>query len=470
MSGGVQRSERGQAGLVQLLVGLVALPLSVLPFVAYGTLTPEGRLVRDRVMARLARPKLPTLSPGRRAAAAARAPRYQDAVMVLAYHGIGSSSDAEGGYVISPQRFGEHLAVLRAAGMRTVTATDVARAFTGGPPLPANAVMISFDDGRTDAMLFADPLLKQAGMSATMFVITGAASHPGVYYAPWGRIEAYARSGRWDIESHTAELHRQETGPSGEDLPVLTSLRRGESLADYRARVRADLTKASATIAKHVGHRPVAFAYPFGAYGADRTNDPGIRDVLREEVARQYTLAFHQDDQGSIPLAAAGQDHLGLRRLEVGRWSGLELLSRISQAASRSGVVTPPGAPTEVVPLGGPSDADALALAGPNAPAGSPGGAARTASGAPVLGVGIDVPGAVVTNPASPAASSALAPTRGPTVVAPPTSTPPPTVAPPVTSPPTTSPPVTSPPTTSAPGCGHGSSGRNPKKCTGGGG
>jgi peptidoglycan/xylan/chitin deacetylase (PgdA/CDA1 family) len=337
----------------QLMVGLMALPLTALPFVAYANLTPEGRLVRDRAMVALAPPALPTLTPRAVAAATATAPRYQDAVMALAYHGIGSASDSEGGFVVSPKRFGEHLATLRAAGMNTVTAAAVAAAFTGGPALPPNAVMLSFDDGRADAMMFADPLLKQAGMAATMFVISGAASEPGVYYASWDKIEGYAKSGRWDIQSHTAESHREQTAGAG-SLPALTSLAKGESLEEYRIRVRDDLRKAGDAIETHAGRRPVAFAYPFGAYGADRSNDPAIIDILHQEVAREYEVAFQQDDQDTVPLLTADQDHLLLRRVEVANWSGLQLLQRIDRAA-RPGPwdgVVPPDPAELALPVG----------------------------------------------------------------------------------------------------------------------
>ena len=336
------------SALRQLIFGLAALPLSVLPFVAYASFTPEGRLVRDRVVVAVAPPRLPALSRSASATAAARGPRYQGRVVVLAYHGIGSTPDGEGTFVISPRRFGEHLAVLRAAGMHTVTAAQVARAFNGGPPLPANAVMISFDDGRTDAMLFADPLLKRAHMSATMFVITGAASHPGVYYAPWKRIDAYARSGRWDIQAHTSTSHREWRAAGGGKLPVLTSLAPGEGLSAYRTRVRADLAAADAAIRAHTGRRPVAFAYPFGAYGADRHNDPRIEGVLRDEVARRYDLAFHQDGQDDIPLVAPDQDRVRLRRLQVKGWSGLELLDHIARAQRNSPVLTSVAPPADV--------------------------------------------------------------------------------------------------------------------------
>lgn len=328
--------ERGQRR--QVLAGLLAMPLSALPFVAYGTFIPEGRLVRDRMVVAVAPPELPQLAAWRRLALEATAPHYEGRVMVLAYHGIGShgASDGEGGFVVSPSRFGEHLATLRAAGMHSVTAAEVARAFETGEPLPANAVMITFDDGRNDALTWADPLLEQAGMKATMFVISGAAADPGVYYASWGRLRAAARSGRWDIQAHTHAAHQEQKVSDGRRLPVLTSLAPRESIAHYRRRVRHDLEQNSAAILAHTGRRPVAFAYPFGAYGAERTNDPRIRQVLGEEVAGRFVVAFHQDDQDSIPLVEPAQDRTALRRLEVGDWTGPELLERIARAVPGS--------------------------------------------------------------------------------------------------------------------------------------
>jgi peptidoglycan/xylan/chitin deacetylase (PgdA/CDA1 family) len=348
------RRARDRAQLGQLAVGLLALPLSVVPFLAYGTFTPEGRLVRDRVRVALSPPRLPRLTEAQQRASARAAPRYAGKVMALAYHGIGSGADLDGAgddrFAISPARFGEHLATLRAAGMHTVTAADVARAFGAGKPLPDNAVMITFDDGRNDAMMWADPLLKEAGMKATMFVISSAAAEPGIYYAGWDRLRAAARSERWDIQAHTHAAHREQDVTGREDLPVLTSLTPGESLDAYRRRVADDLEENSAAIFAHVGRRPVAFAYPFGAYGADRTNDPGIRDVLREEVARRFVLAFHQDDQANIPLVDTSQDRVSLRRLEVEDVSGLALLGLINRSAPPEAPQAPNGDPIAVSP------------------------------------------------------------------------------------------------------------------------
>jgi peptidoglycan/xylan/chitin deacetylase (PgdA/CDA1 family) len=323
-----------RAGTRQLLVGLVLVPLSLLPFVAYGRWTPEGRFLTDRISVRLDPPKVPVLDAGERAHARALAPSYGGGmVMPLVYHGLGSTGDAEGGLVLSPETFAEHLAVLRAAGMQFVTAREVANAFDGGPPLPDRAVMISFDDGRADALLWATPLLRQAGAVATMFVIADEAESPGTYYAGWSGLD---EPDVWDIESHTADLHHL-LDVGGRTLPALTARLEGETLDGWRNRVRSDLDRAEAEIAEQTGRRPVAFAYPFGAWGGDdRTNDPALAAALQAELARHYRLAFTQDEQDTIQLSGPASARLGLRRLEVGDWSGTELLRRIAAAPSRT--------------------------------------------------------------------------------------------------------------------------------------
>jgi poly-beta-1,6-N-acetyl-D-glucosamine N-deacetylase len=315
------------------IVGALFLPLSALPFGVYATQTPEGRLLADRATAAIAPPTLPELSAAERSRLRAGAPDFDDGVAVLVYHGIGSGTSAEGGYSLSPERFAEQLAALRVAGLNPVTMQEVAEAREGRRTLPANAVALTFDDGRTDAMLFADQLMEQAGWRATMYVITGRAEgRTSPYYVGWDDLVDYHDSGRWDLQSHTDDLHRH----TADGLPALTALDEGEDLADYRRRIRRDLDRARSSIQAHTGVAPATFAYPFGAHGAERTNEPAIADVLAEEVGRLHTLAVHQDGQDDPRLATHCDRRLQLRRLEVGDWSGLELLGRITEASRRT--------------------------------------------------------------------------------------------------------------------------------------
>jgi peptidoglycan/xylan/chitin deacetylase (PgdA/CDA1 family) len=306
--------------------------------VAYFQLTPEGALLWARLRTSIWTPELPRLTDDDAAWISEHAPSYKDAVALLVWHGIGSESDGDGGFSVSPERFGEQLAALRSAGMNSVTAREVALSFAGMRRLPRNAVMISFDDGRTDAMLYADPLLEQADMRATMFVITEAASSSAIYYVKWDELREYASSGRWDIQSHSAESHYEQEVPDGRSLPALTSLAQGESLGEYEQRISRDLSKAAYSIENQIGIPPVAFAYPFGAYGSqydsDRTNHEDIESILRDEVEDNYEIAVEQDDQHTWELATCADDPVRLRRLEIGNWSARTLIARISRAAS----------------------------------------------------------------------------------------------------------------------------------------
>lgn len=311
------------------------LPLSMLPFAFYFANTGEGQLLWAKVETTVTPPQVPPLDDADRAWAWENRPSYEGRVAVLVYHGLGPSGD-ETGLTISPDRFAEQMATLKAAGMQTVTARDMALAFAGLKRLPPNAVLVTFDDGRLDALLYADPILEQLEMQATMFVITRAASERGIYYAEWKKLGEYAASGRWDLQSHTADLHRLQEVEDGRSLPALTSLAPDEDLDAYRTRIQTDLAEAQETIEQETGTAPVAFAYPFGAYGYehdDRVNHPRVGELVRDAVGRTNLLAFHQTDQDKWGLATCSQDPLGIRRLTVDDWPGKILLARIAEAA-----------------------------------------------------------------------------------------------------------------------------------------
>ena len=320
----------------QVLVGLLALPVSVLPFVAYAQFTPAGGLLLAKVHVAVAPPTLPEYRSGEVEAMRARAPRWSGLAAVLVYHGMGSTS-AEQAWTISPEHFADQIATLRASGMTPITAADLAAARAGAAGLPDNAVLVSFDDGRTDAFLWADPVLELADWKATMFVITSEAEQSSLYYQGWDEMAAFAGTGRWDIESHTDGMHYEQEAAGGESLPALTSLQPGETIDGYAYRTTDDLDASVQAITDRVGVAPHAIAYPFGAYGAEGTNHPRLQRVLADEVRSRFALGFHQDDQDTVPLAGCSGDPLMVRRLEVGNWTGAQLLDRLTTMAAARG-------------------------------------------------------------------------------------------------------------------------------------
>ncbi|HVL80768.1 MAG TPA: glycosyltransferase [Actinomycetota bacterium] len=320
----------------QAVAGLLMLPMSTLPFGAYFHGTDEGAILWAKAATSIAPPTVGGLDERETAWARHNAPTYEGPVALLVYHGVGTRPSPT---TVSPQAFVDQMSTLAAAGMNTVTAEEVALWSVGLYRLPPRAVMVSFDDGRTDALLYGDIVLSELGMRATMFAISKAADEPGIYYSSWEELAAYAASRRWDIQSHTTDLHREHSTTGGRSLPALTSVGEGETVEGYAQRVRSDLSVSIQTITERAGRPPVAFAFPFGAYGGrydDRQSGRETSRILDRAVRERFAVSFNQDDQATWRLATCADDPHRLRRLEVGEWPGRELLERIRGAADQT--------------------------------------------------------------------------------------------------------------------------------------
>lgn len=88
---------------------------------------------------------------------------------VLMYHHV---SDRPGLVTLSPHTFREQMKWLATSGWKTVTAAEVESFYRGGS-LPRKSVMLTFDDGWLDNWFCVFPVLKEFGLHAHVFLITG---------------------------------------------------------------------------------------------------------------------------------------------------------------------------------------------------------------------------------------------------------------------------------------------------------
>lgn len=84
----------------------------------------------------------------------------------------------------SSAQFREQLVWIRKR-FHPVTFREVVAALDGGPPLPADAVLITFDDGYDDNYRVAFPILRELGLSATFFISTGHTDTGRPYAYDW---------------------------------------------------------------------------------------------------------------------------------------------------------------------------------------------------------------------------------------------------------------------------------------------
>lgn len=286
----------------QTLVGLFCISMAA---ACSGTETDElgtrPELGRDSAV--LSRDVIPApkvvLSPAELGQFRSLTPR-KDAIPVLLFHQVCAAAcvptDA---YGISQLELARILNMLRVAGFKSIS-IEAYDGFHAGRAhdLPAQPILLTFDDGRIDAYRGADAVLAAAGARATQFIITEKPESGAVQFMSWTEIAAAQASGRWDIQLHARHGHRtMPTSPAPGTAGMgafygnlaYNPLRYPEGnhlepFEEWKARTEADIREGEEMLASHVpGYKPVTFALPFGDYGQflTKTNDKRIGPAQR---------------------------------------------------------------------------------------------------------------------------------------------------------------------------------------------
>jgi peptidoglycan/xylan/chitin deacetylase (PgdA/CDA1 family) len=217
-----------------------------------------------------------------------------DAVPVLMYHEIATTTETASKLAVSPDAFAAQLRYLHGHGFTTLTAAAAAAALAGGNHrLPARSIVLTFDDGFADFHREALPALLRYGFTATLFVTTG-------WIQDAGRFSAGRRPGRMLTWSQIAEIASAgvEIGAHSHRHPELDQL--------SGQRLRTELRQSRAQLEDRLGRQAPGMAYPFGY------SNPRVRQAVRE-AGHQYAYAV-----GNV-IARTGADPFALPRLTVRR-------------------------------------------------------------------------------------------------------------------------------------------------------
>jgi peptidoglycan/xylan/chitin deacetylase (PgdA/CDA1 family) len=92
-------------------------------------------------------------------------------VPILYYHRVAEGISPKQG--ISPSIFKSQIAYLREKRYHSIGFENLTDRLRKGTPLPSRPVIFTFDDGYLDTYNSACPILKEAGFSATIFLVSG---------------------------------------------------------------------------------------------------------------------------------------------------------------------------------------------------------------------------------------------------------------------------------------------------------
>jgi peptidoglycan/xylan/chitin deacetylase (PgdA/CDA1 family) len=169
-------------------------------------------------------------------------------VPILIFHSIRpyvqSDTRAARRYIATPETLEQELAYLRDSGYTSITFDTLVDHITKSSPLPPKPVIISFDDDWQSQYVYAVPLLKKYGFTATFYIWVAVVGMK--HHMTWDEVRALSAAGM-QIGCHTI-TH-----------PYLTRVQKDETL-------RREIMGAKRIIEERVGVPVTSIAYPFGQY------------------------------------------------------------------------------------------------------------------------------------------------------------------------------------------------------------
>jgi peptidoglycan/xylan/chitin deacetylase (PgdA/CDA1 family) len=214
-------------------------------------------------------------------------------VPILMYHRVApQGAEATRRWRLHPEELEAQLAHLRDNGFHSISLEQWRAAADRRRPIPAGAVILTFDDGYADFPEHALPLLAKYGFGATIFAVSDLVGgcnewdeHLGekLELMDWSTLAAIGDSGI-EVGSHSAR-HRPLSTLSPEELA-------------------RDFCRSRATFHEKLGFQVRSLCYPFGLHDAAVTAIAGA-------CGFHYGLTVH-----SRPASFA-DDLLALPRIEV---------------------------------------------------------------------------------------------------------------------------------------------------------
>jgi peptidoglycan/xylan/chitin deacetylase (PgdA/CDA1 family) len=197
-------------------------------------------------------------------------------VPILVYHNLGPQP--KGRMLLAASKFDEQMRYLKDQGYRVINLREFRQFIEGKRQLPQRSVVLSFDDGYKSFREYAEPILKELGFTATLFVYTDYVG-AGRNAVSWKDLRELKEAG-FDIEAHSkthSDLRRKQ----------------GESEADYAARIRSELQLPQNLFRQNLGEPVQTIAYPYGAWDEDLLKHLGQYGYLTAfTVRREANSAF----------------------------------------------------------------------------------------------------------------------------------------------------------------------------------
>lgn len=206
------------------------------------------------------------------------------AVVVMLVHHT-DRPPLKGPYTITPQRFQADINFLLQKHVHFLTLSQFEAYEAGRLKLKGNWVLLTFDDGYASTYQYAWPILKAHHIPAALFLI-GSQLNSERFWLSSSQLASMAKSGEWDIQAHTFNLHFWQNG-----IPVMEALTLPGIPPQVWLPTFAADTGTENALLRSFGSHPSALAFPFGY------TSPDVVGFYHTH----YTTLFTSDPGNAVP-------------------------------------------------------------------------------------------------------------------------------------------------------------------------
>ena len=186
-------------------------------------------------------------------------------VPIIMYHSVSKDKAKLCKFIVSPNELEADMQYLQKNGYTAIFVKDLVSYVYDDVPLPEKPVILSFDDGYYNNMMYVLPLLKKYNMKAVISVIGSSTekfsqtSDSGKWYSyfTWDDISELSQSGYIEIGNHTYNMH-----DNGYRRGCCKKW--GESDDAYAKALDDDILKLQNMLSEKSGVTPITFTYPYG--------------------------------------------------------------------------------------------------------------------------------------------------------------------------------------------------------------
>jgi peptidoglycan/xylan/chitin deacetylase (PgdA/CDA1 family) len=205
---------------------------------------------------------------------------------VLLYHAVGTARDRRfGRWAVAPEQLRDQLETLANAGYGLLPLTEAVGAAKAGE----RVVAVTFDDGYSDFVEQALPILNDLEARATLYAVTGYVGQTAGWL-PFPAERARPLLDWSELRALSASGH--EVAPHGHRHLALDTLPPQE--------VRTEIDRSAAAIAQETGRSASSFSYPFGYHS------PQVRRMVSEagiRLACEVGYAVHRVDGDPLRIS-----------------------------------------------------------------------------------------------------------------------------------------------------------------------